>query len=155
TIAPPPPPPPPPRSVSPVPPVGVVSACLPPPPQPSARLAMTSFATRSLAVMRSTRIVGVMLAALHQMVRDHQALDLTGALVDLGDLGIAKVALHRELGDVAVAAEDLDRLARGAVGDIGGVQLGHRRLLAVWLLDVLEPGGAQGQKPRGVDLGRH
>ena len=43
---------------------------------------------------------------------DHEALDLARALVDLGDLGVAVVALDRELLRVAVAAEDLDRLAR-------------------------------------------
>src|SRR4051794_24431687 len=39
---------------------------------------------------------------------DHYPLHLVGSLVDLGDLGVAEVALHRELLDVAVATEKLD-----------------------------------------------
>ena len=46
-----------------------------------------------------------------QRPRDHEPLDLARALVDLGDLRVAVVALGRELLRVAVAAEDLDRLA--------------------------------------------
>src|SRR5919107_3643139 len=46
-----------------------------------------------------------------QRTCDDKALDLAGALVDLGDLRVPVVALGRELLRVAVAAEDLDRLA--------------------------------------------
>ena len=52
-----------------------------------------------------------------QRAGDDQALDLARALVDLGDLGVAVVALGRELLRVAVAAEDLDRLAGPAPRD--------------------------------------
>src|SRR4051812_19129057 len=41
---------------------------------------------------------------------DHEALDLVGALVDLGDLGVAHHALDRVLVHVPVAAEHLHRL---------------------------------------------
>src|SRR6476661_7123218 len=44
-----------------------------------------------------------------QRAGDHQALDLVGALVDLGDLGVAHHPLDRILADVAISAEDLDR----------------------------------------------
>jgi hypothetical protein len=40
----------------------------------------------------------------------HQALDLVGALVDLGDLGVAHHPLDREVADVPVAAQELDRV---------------------------------------------
>ena len=49
-------------------------------------------------------------------------LDLARALVDLGDLRVAVVALDRELLRVAVAAEDLDRLRRS-----GGAPSPRRR----------------------------
>ena len=52
-----------------------------------------------------------------QRAGDHEPLDLARALVDLGDLGVAVVALGRELLRVAVAAEDLDRLAGLAARD--------------------------------------
>src|ERR1700733_12023523 len=75
-----------------------------------------------------------MLRAFREVVGDHHALDLAGALVDLGDLRVAEVPLDRELGDVAVAAEDLDPLAGSAVGDVRRVQLGHRGLAVVGLV---------------------
>ena len=52
-----------------------------------------------------------------QRAGDHEPLDLARALVDLGDLGVAVVALGRELLGVAVAAEHLDRLAGPAARD--------------------------------------
>src|SRR5687768_8512588 len=45
--------------------------------------------------------------------RDHDALDLRGALVDLGYLGVTEKPLHGILLDVTIAAEDLDCLGRG------------------------------------------
>ena len=42
---------------------------------------------------------------LQQLAGDHHALDLVGALVDLGDLGVAHHPLDREVLGVAVAAE--------------------------------------------------
>src|SRR5438270_8269760 len=53
-----------------------------------------------------------------------QALDLARALVDLGHLGVAVVALHGKVARVSVAAQDLDRLARLAARDGAGEQLG-------------------------------
>ena len=63
-----------------------------------------------------------------QRAGDDQPLDLARALVDLGDLGVAVVALGGELLRIAVAAEDLDRLARLAARDGGGEELGLRAL---------------------------
>src|SRR5829696_3833782 len=74
-----------------------------------------------------------------QRPRDDEALDLRGALVDLGDLGVAVVALGRELLRVAIAAEDLDRLARLAAGDGRCEQLGLRALDGVRAAGLLEP----------------
>src|SRR5689334_24704052 len=48
---------------------------------------------------------------------DHHPLDLVGALEDLHDLGLAHVALDREVAGVAVAAVDL----HGVRGDLHGV----------------------------------
>src|SRR5579864_3577292 len=60
---------------------------------------------------------------------DHEPLDLARPLVDLGDLRIAVVALHRELLRVAVAAEYLDRLTGLAPRDLGREKLGLRACL--------------------------
>src|SRR6266478_6328583 len=56
-----------------------------------------------------------------ELLGDDHALDLVRALVDLGDLGVAHEALHRELAGVAVAAEDAHRL-----GSDGGTRLLER-----------------------------
>src|ERR1019366_739199 len=49
-----------------------------------------------------------------QGLRDDDALNLVGPLVDLGDLRIAEVALDREVLRVPVATEQLDRVDRHA-----------------------------------------
>src|SRR5437764_3891389 len=86
---------------------------------------------------------------------DHEPLDLARALVDLGDLGVAVIALGRELLRVAVTAEDLDRLAGLAAGDGRGEELGLRTLDRVQAPRVLEASGAPGQRPGRLDLGLH
>src|SRR5437667_3467326 len=50
---------------------------------------------------------------LEDFAGDDHALDLGGALADLGELGVAEDALDREFGDVAGAAVDLHGLGRG------------------------------------------
>src|SRR5262249_37256482 len=86
---------------------------------------------------------------------DHEPLDLARALVDLGDLGVAVVALDRELLRVAVAAEDLDRLPGLAARHLRRVELRLRARLRVRLAVLLQPRGAVRQEPGGVDLRRH
>src|SRR3954447_7434633 len=86
---------------------------------------------------------------------DHEPLDLARALVDLGDLGVAVVALGRELLRVAVAAEDLDRLARLAARDAAGEQLGLRALDGVRAAGVLQTRRAPDQRARRLDLRLH
>src|SRR5690348_1043769 len=70
---------------------------------------------------------------------DHEALDLARALVDLGDLRVAVVALERELLRVAVAAEDLDRLRRLAPRHLRRVELRLGSRLRVRLALLLQP----------------
>src|SRR5947208_6406579 len=60
--------------------------------------------------------------------RDHQLLDLGGALEDVVDLGVAVPALHRELARVAVAAENLDRTLGDPHCHLTRLQLAHRAL---------------------------
>jgi len=52
-------------------------------------------------------------AQAEDLAGDDEALDLAGPFPDLGQLGVAEVALDWEFGDVPVAAVDLD----GVVGD--------------------------------------
>src|SRR6185437_6985396 len=86
---------------------------------------------------------------------DDEPLDLARSLVDLGDLRVAVVALDRELLRVAVAAEDLDRLARLPPRHLGGEELGLRAGLGVRQVVLLQPRGAVDEQAGGVDLRRH
>jgi hypothetical protein len=89
-----------------------------------------------------------------QRAGDHEPLDLARALVDLGDLRVAVVALGGELLRVAVAAEDLDRLAGLAARDGAREQLRLRALDRVRLAGLLEPAARQSARGR-LDLRLH
>src|SRR3954471_12340066 len=58
---------------------------------------------------------------LEHLARDHEALHLVRALVDLRDLRVPHHALDGVLLDEAVAAEDLDRLGRHVHRNVGAV----------------------------------
>src|SRR5881628_875000 len=58
-----------------------------------------------------------------QLAGDHHALDLVGALVDLGDLCVAHEALDGILARVAVAAEDLHGIGRDLHCGVAGETL--------------------------------
>src|SRR6476659_2374957 len=88
-----------------------------------------------------------------QRTRDDEPLYLRRAPVVLGDLRIAVVALGRELLRVAVAAEDLDRLAGLAAGDGGGEELRLRALDGVRAAGLLQARGAVAQRAGGLDVG--
>ena len=93
---------------------------------------------------------------LDQVHRDHLALDLVGALVDLGDLRVAHHLLDRVLLHVAVAAEDLHRVRGDAHRRVGGEHLGHGGDLRHVLLAAVDgAGGRVRQRPGGLDLGGH
>src|SRR5205085_7806371 len=89
----------------------------------------TTTASAAEARIRRTE-EGRSTAGLPHRAGDHDPLDLVGALVDLGDLGVAHHALDRVLVDVAVAAEHLDGLDRDVHRRVGGEQLRHRRVAA-------------------------
>src|SRR6185437_7809014 len=88
--------------------------------------------------------------------RDHQPLDLAGALVDLGDLGVAEVALQRHLLGITHAAVDLHRLVADPHRRFGRGELGHCRLgaeaTAMLFRLTLGPRRAQGQQGRRIQL---
>src|SRR5262249_28823808 len=96
-----------------------------------------------------------LLAQAEDRAGDDEPLDLARPLVDLGDLCVAVVPLHRELLRVPVAAEDLDGLRGLAPRHLRRVQLRLGALLRVGPALLLQPGGAVDEQARGVDLGRH
>src|SRR5882672_5661750 len=81
-----------------------------------------------------------------ELARDHDPLDLRGALVDLGDLGVPEVALHGELARVAVATVHLHRLRGERHRGLGGEELRDRRLLRIWQTAVLQESRPQRQE---------
>src|SRR4051794_7492718 len=88
-----------------------------------------TYASAGVAVMRAQAVrPGGGGRAAQQRSRDHGALDLRRALVDLGDLGVAVEALGGEARRVPVAAQALDRLAGPPPCHAGGEQLGLRAL---------------------------
>ena len=75
---------------------------------------------------------------LQHLARDHEALDLVRALVDLRDLRVAHHALDRVLLDVPVAAEDLHGLGRHPHRGVGAEELRLRgRLRQLGAVDAL------------------
>ena len=65
------------------------------------------------------------------------------------------MALGRVLLHVAVASEDLDAFDRRPHRHVGGVILGHRRLLFEVEAVVLQPGGPQQHQLRRIEFGGH
>src|SRR5260221_3264312 len=57
---------------------------------------------------------------------DEQTLDLVGAFVDLGDLGVAIEPLDLDTADIALTAVDLYRVGGVLDGGIAGKALRHR-----------------------------
>src|SRR6266498_3151818 len=75
-----------------------------------------------------SRVAGGLLILAGKRAADHQALDVVGALVDLGDPHGAENALDAVIRDVAGAAQRLDRIRADALGGLAGKQFRHRGL---------------------------
>src|SRR5438445_7702561 len=87
---------------------------------------------------------------------NHHALDLVGALIDLGDLCVSHHSLDRVVGDVAVTTEQLDAVRGHPHRHVRGEELGHRGHLGeVRLLHVRLGRCSIDQVPRRLDLCRH
>ena len=93
-------------------------------------------------------------AAVEQLLRDDQAMDLVRALVDLGPLGVAHQALDRVVARVTRAAVDLDRVGGDLHGGVRGVHLGHAARCIDRPAGVTHAGRAPGEEPRRLDAGR-
>src|SRR4029450_10916263 len=89
--------------------------------------------------------------ALHQAAGDHQPLDVTRALADQHERGVAVVALDPELPRVAVAAEDAHGVEADPLARLGREELGHTGLDVHALAAVLQLRGAAGEEPGGLD----
>src|ERR1700730_11021851 len=94
-------------------------------------------------------------SVLGDVAGDDEALDVAGALVDLAHPDVAVDALDREIGDIAVAAMDLDRVRGDALGHLGGEELGHRGLFDAGLTGIAPCRGVENEAARRGDLRRH
>src|SRR6476646_9648715 len=92
-----------------------------------------------IAASRSARF-------LEQLSADQHAPDLTRPRPDLVELGIAQVSPGRIVVDVAVAAEELNRVERHLGGVLGGVEDGAGGVLARGLAAIARLGD-------GIDIG--
>src|SRR3970040_2122727 len=90
-----------------------------------------------------------------EAVRDDPKLDFGGAFEDLGQPGVAPVALDGEVGGVAITAVDLERLAGHAFRHFACEPLGHGGFLvaAASLVDLIADEVVQ--LAGGFDLGSH
>ena len=86
---------------------------------------------------------------------NHHPLNLIGALVDGGDLGVAVHPLHVHTFEETSAAEDLHRVVGDLQGNVRGVHLGHGGLHAVGLVVLLQLGGGVDEEPGAAQLGGH
>src|SRR5579863_9988734 len=87
--------------------------------------------------------------------RDDQALDLLRALVDLRDLGVAQVPFGGIFRDVAVAAEELQRVGRDPDGCVAGQELGHAGLARAGDAPLAQLRRLQREQARRFDLRGH
>src|SRR5438445_12703343 len=62
-----------------------------------------------------------------QRTRNHDALNLVRALIDLGYLRVSHHSFDRVVRDVSVTAEDLHAVGRDLHRHVGGEELGHGR----------------------------
>src|SRR5918992_4278755 len=69
------------------------------------------------------RLACIVLAPAEDAAREHDALDLVRALVDLSDLGVSHQALDGVLAYVAVPPERLDAVGRHRHGDVRRIAL--------------------------------
>src|SRR6476646_4076447 len=117
----------------------------------------TSAWKRSTAVLIRSAVEAMRLdlVPLEELLADHHALDLRGALADQQQRGVAVEALDLVLLRVAVAAVDAERVLDDLLAGLGGEQLGHAGLEVGALAGVLHARGLERQQTRGLDLRRH
>src|SRR6266851_4932382 len=90
-----------------------------------------------------------------QPAGDDEPLNLVRAFAHGEELGVAEVALHGQLLDVAQPAVDLNGLAGAELGGLGGEELGHAGLEVAAPARRLEPGRLKGQKLGSLEARGH
>src|SRR2546428_9661800 len=98
---------------------------------------------------------GLVLARAQRIIRLQQRVDLAGALVNDGTLGVAKEALDGIFIGITVGTVDLYRVARSLLRRHRGVPLRERSLAGVAHPLVLHPSRAQIQQAADLVVPRH
>src|SRR3989441_6594856 len=98
---------------------------------------------------------GLVLARSQRIIRLQQCVDLAGALVNDGTLGVPKEALDGIFIRITVGAVDLHRVARSLLRRHRGVPLRERGLAGVAHPLVLHPSRAQIQQAADLVVPRH
>ena len=104
---------------------------------------------------RTALAAGALAQPAHQMRGDDHPLDLVGALVDGGDLGVAVGPLHLHALEEAAAAVDLQGVIGDLQRDVRGVHLRHGRLHAVGRVLLLQLRRGVDEEPGAAQLGGH
>jgi len=94
-------------------------------------------------------------SSVEQFATDQHATNLTGAGADFVQLGVTQETARREFVDVAVAAENLDRVEGHLCGALGAVEDHPRRILARGFPTFASLGHRVEVSAAGVELGVH
>src|SRR5436189_5085200 len=90
-----------------------------------------------------------------EMAGDDDALDFTGAFIDLGDLRITEEFLHGEIAHVSVPPEELNRLRGDPHRRLGREQLRHAGIQRDVFSRIFARRGPVRQRQRRFDARRH
>ena len=104
---------------------------------------------------RTALAAGALAQPAHQMRGDDHPLDLVGALVDGGDLGVAVGPFHLHALEEAAAAVDLQGIVGDLQRDVRGVHLRHGGLHAVRRVLLLQLRRGVDEEPGAAQLGGH
>ena len=110
---------------------------------------------RGLPGRRTALAAGALAQPAHQMRSDDHPLDLVGALVDGGDLGVAVGPLHLHALEETAAAVDLQGVVGDLQRDVRGVHLRHGGLHAVGDVLLLQLRRRVDEKSGAAQLGGH
>src|SRR5215475_4785055 len=99
--------------------------------------------------------LGALASGASQAAADDEALDVVGALIDLGAAHAAIDALDGEVRHVTGAAQRLDGIGTDPFGGLGGDELCHRCFDQTRQARILAGGGVQSELTRRLEARRH
>ena len=110
---------------------------------------------RGILGRRTALAAGALAQPADEMGGDDHPLNLVGALVDGGDLGVAVGPFHLHALEEAAAAVDLQGIVGDLQRDVRGVHLRHGGLHAIGLVLLLQLRRGVDKEPGATQLGGH